>query len=281
MAATTREIAVQLAMLAPLCAAALAVLARTGVWRARTIQHFPPRDAGWGAVDLMVLPLGMLLGGTLLTMVVPWLHHVTSPPMRLALTTLAGQALLQGVVLAYVLIKLGRDRDRRRRFGFNFGKPFRHIAAGQLGLIVAMIFVMTLSHLLLLFASLLGWPLPEVGHDLLAVMRDCDNPAAMPLLLLSAIVVAPLLEEILFRGLVHQALAGILGMDRIRARIILAAGLFAFIHVGGVTWHVLPSLFALGLVLGYLYERTGSFVPSWTTHLMFNAFNVAVAMYAL
>ncbi|NJN06013.1 MAG: CPBP family intramembrane metalloprotease, partial [Rhodobacteraceae bacterium] len=44
--------------------------------------------------------------------------------------------------------------------------------------------------------------------------------------------------------------------------IIIAGALFSLIHMGGVSWHVLPGLFILGLILGWLYETHRSLWPS-------------------
>jgi len=46
----------------------------------------------------------------------------------------------------------------------------------------------------------------------------------------------------------------------------------------GQAWQVLPSLFVLAVVLGWLYERTGSLLPSVLVHMGFNAINIALAV---
>jgi len=92
-----------------------------------------------------------------------------------------------------------------------------------------------------------------------------------------ALLAAPLLEEIVFRGLVHNALARVLGPHRRWGIILLSAVIFTLIHLGAVLPYALGSLFMLAIVLGWLYERTGSLWPPIVVHFLFNALNTIMA----
>ena len=50
------------------------------------------------------------------------------------------------------------------------------------------------------------------------------------------------------------------------------------IHASVVPWQGLVSLFVLGLVFGYLYERTGSLLTPVIAHAVFNSFNNALTL---
>jgi len=62
------------------------------------------------------------------------------------------------------------------------------------------------------------------------------------------------------------------------AAIVVASFLFALIHLPGVTWHGLPGLFVLSLILGWTYERTGNLYVPIVLHMAYNAANLALAL---
>jgi membrane protease YdiL (CAAX protease family) len=85
-----------------------------------------------------------------------------------------------------------------------------------------------------------------------------------------SIVLAPIAEEALFRGIFYPAVKA-LGYPRLA--LIGTSILFAAIHLNVVTF--LPLLvLALGLVL--LYERTGNLLAPIAAHAVFNAINFAM-----
>lgn len=93
--------------------------------------------------------------------------------------------------------------------------------------------------------------------------------------LLSVAVFAPLVEEMIFRGLVlsrlRKALPGWLA-------VVLQGLVFGFVH-GQLVWIVYATLF--GLLLGYVRLRTGSLKASILLHLGFNlsSFFIGIVFY--
>jgi membrane protease YdiL (CAAX protease family) len=80
------------------------------------------------------------------------------------------------------------------------------------------------------------------------------------LLLLLIAVLAPIAEELLFRGMLYPMLRQRFGMT---AAIVLDALIFAAIHFIPV---LLPGLFVIGLVLTWVRERSGSVIPGILLH---------------
>lgn len=83
------------------------------------------------------------------------------------------------------------------------------------------------------------------------------------------ILVAPLVEEIIFRGFVFRAFERDWGL---RAAIWITALLFALIHVpqlrGGIPQML--AIFAVGLTLSWVRGRTGSLAAAYFVHLGYN-----------
>lgn len=86
-------------------------------------------------------------------------------------------------------------------------------------------------------------------------------------------VFAPIVEEIVFRGIVLQ---GLVNVTNDVVAVVVSAVIFAGVHaVGGVAL-MIPT-FLSGLVYGWLYLRTRSVVPSSVAHIIYNT----VAFYPL
>jgi uncharacterized protein len=93
--------------------------------------------------------------------------------------------------------------------------------------------------------------------------------------LLGTIVFAPVLEEIVFRGLLYGTLRRRLGWP---AAAVLTAAVFAAAHGYGVAGF--GSVFASGLMWSVAYEKTGSLLPGMAAHAANNV-SAACAVLAL
>lgn len=90
-------------------------------------------------------------------------------------------------------------------------------------------------------------------------------------LLLLLVVVAPVTEELLFRGII---LRGFLSRYSVVTAVTLSALLFALFHLN--PWQFIGA-FALGLVFGWWYVKTRSLVPCLVGHGIFNGFPVILS----
>jgi len=88
--------------------------------------------------------------------------------------------------------------------------------------------------------------------------------ATLPLAAFVAVIVAPVTEEMFFRGFVQPALQRWVG--RVPG-VLAGAAFFAAAHVD---LYNLAPLFLLGMVLGFLYDRTRSLVAPVTLHVAHN-----------
>ena len=104
-------------------------------------------------------------------------------------------------------------------------------------------------------------------------MLQKDMPGwQLALLGFTAVVLAPLAEELLFRGILYTWIK-----QRGHPRLALwgTSVLFGIIHVNLAA---LPSLCFLGLVFALLYERTQNLLAPVTAHVLFNAVNFAAVV---
>jgi uncharacterized protein len=85
------------------------------------------------------------------------------------------------------------------------------------------------------------------------------------------VVVAPVTEELLFRGIV---LRGLLSWHRPATAVSVTALLFALVHLN--PWQFISAFF-LGLVFGWIYLRTGSIALCILAHAVNNGLNVLLS----
>lgn len=132
---------------------------------------------------------------------------------------------------------------------------------------------------LLPFALLLGsGGGPRGAEGPLARMATSSTSGLVTWILL-AIFCAPLLEELLFRGLMWSAFAGTRGPGSATA---ITAFLFTIVHLGE-TWAapiLLLPISLLGVGAGVARARTGSVWPSAAMHLAYNSTVVVLALLA-
>jgi hypothetical protein len=92
------------------------------------------------------------------------------------------------------------------------------------------------------------------------------------LLFIMVAVLAPVLEEFLFRGMLQNALKHKMPAY---AAIALSAAIFSLAHVNwfapNIEFYIFPPIFVLGAAFGFLYHITGSLRVCILLHLINNA----------
>jgi uncharacterized protein len=131
---------------------------------------------------------------------------------------------------------------------------------------------------------LLSLSVSQIGPELQGmkdVGRIVQQPGALLFSLLFLGVLAPLVEELVFRGLLYGWLEGRWGWQW--AYWVSSLG-FALAHYqwGAAGWarlYYALAVLPLGLMFGWLRRRTGSLLPSFASHLVNNSFAVFGAYY--
>jgi membrane protease YdiL (CAAX protease family) len=104
-----------------------------------------------------------------------------------------------------------------------------------------------------------------------------ETPLQLILAIIAAVVLAPLAEEFLFRGLLHRSLRRRLALVPATA---LSSVLFAVVHIDVVVSQplALVGLVFVGVVLAIAYERTGSLVVPTIIHAVHNAVTIVAVV---
>lgn len=156
-------------------------------------------------------------------------------------------------------------------FGLRSGSWKRSLSLGFFGGLLITAITIALHQLVVYLMPLVG--LNPVEQISVATLRESQDVMTRVCIGISAVVLAPILEEALFRGLIYPNLK-ILAGGPLAA--FLTATLFSLAH--GNAASVLP-LFFLSYALVDLYERTDNLTAPIIAHFFFNLFNyIAVTL---
>lgn len=223
-----------------------------GGGHARDFGEEPRPWAAWGPKDALI-GLAMVLGGLLVSGSLA-LAVADGEPER----TLIG-LFLQGIVFIAVPLVVASWRSGP---GFWRLAGFNRFRAGHLKLVFGALGAQIVATIVvgLLFV-------PE--QDAIIEDHDFDETTlALVLAGIAIVIVAPVAEETLFRGLFFGALRSRLPF---LGAALISGLLFGSVHLttGNVTVAGLLAFF--GVLLAYLYERTGSLGPPILLHALNNA----------
>lgn len=196
------------------------------------------------AVSFLVFCAAFFLAGD------GWQRVTQDPSVPLAVTALVN--LCEAPVL-FLLFRTDRYAGRRSIDRSLSLKPrlYAAAAAGMLGFYFPLMFLMSLAGIGETDAAF-----QEIDSSLMA--------ASVPLKLFAAGLTAPVVEELLFRGLLYTRAAK--GFGRYPALFISALG-FGIFH-GNLTQGTAAAI--LGLLLGYAYMRTGALLVPVVMHAASN-----------
>ncbi|MGA7075694.1 MAG: CPBP family intramembrane glutamic endopeptidase [Halobacteriota archaeon] len=160
-------------------------------------------------------------------------------------------------VALIVTAVLGFYKDKLSSLGFTTNKLPKALLYGVAGFVLAFI-----------LAAIVGYPIQQqfgVDPTQEALSQTAAVPGLLPIVFLSGVIIAPIAEEIVFRGYLYKAFR-----DRFKPSyaIVLSAALFSVIHLELLA---AAPLFVIGIVLAYVYEKTGNLMAPITLHVLNNA----------
>jgi membrane protease YdiL (CAAX protease family) len=200
-----------------------------------------------------------------------WLSNRSLPEVKFTqnavILTLVITLFMQvaGFVLAWMVVtKIGR-RPFWRTLGWGWIPQFKFVHA--IGLAFLMIGV----------AILAERALPHQETDLEKFLKMGMSVRIMVAAL--AVATAPLIEEIVYRGVIFSSVEGLMGKA---AAVIIVTLLFALVHVPQYWGSVasLAAILSLSFVLTLLRAWTGKLLPCVATHLVYNAIQAVFLLLA-
>lgn len=109
-------------------------------------------------------------------------------------------------------------------------------------------------------------------QELIKLFTNGGDPWAITLLAVIAIVLAPIVEELIFRGGIYRFLKS---QSTVLLAQIISSALFATMHSNLMSF--LP-LVVVGIILARVYERSGSILVPMCFHACFNGFSLLMLL---
>lgn len=238
------------------------------------LAHAPTRPNRLRVDSLLLVFFVSFAAAALLDGVIRWADaDPTDVRMRLIVNTVVP---LVGIVACLMIAR--RDFDGGAT-AFCFGRSgtldddvHRQKFGGQVRLAVA-VTVMGVGLCPLISEATVSavlWLAPDYTfdpHPTIAALHDGPHPFfVIAVLWLNAALLAPVAEEFFFRGLLQTFLGNV--MRNRWLAIVLTSGAFGIVHFQQV--QAVPALVALSILIGFLYERSGSLLPAVGVHVAFN-----------
>lgn len=216
-------------------------------------RAFPVPWRWWDAVVVFLLA-NFVVGGLVLAGLAA--AGVLDDEEALLRTSLiASSWLTAGTLVVYGVV---RFRERARML---LGPVTSSVRAVVIGFGVGAASGIAINFGIQLLFDALGIELPEVQQEIADGLQD---PAIAPLVFVSVAFVAPVAEELLFRGLLYQGLRRALPLW---PSIGLSSLLFGLSHVEPVA---VVGTFAAGMVFAVVFHRTGTLSAAIAAHIGFN-----------
>lgn len=195
-------------------------------------------------------------------------------------TTLAGASLGAVTVVTQSLVMAGAFAWLAGRGAWSwrlFGAARPHVRHVLLGL-AAGLGAFLVSGIVIVVGDAVAGPLDEAGQALLEA--EMLQGPALVLTVVAAAVLAPLMEEVIFRGVLFQAIGRRTGWV---TGLVLSSLVFSVVHlevllplqVESVVFGI--ALTAVGAVFAFAFHRSRSLVTAIVAHATFNGVQIALA----
>jgi membrane protease YdiL (CAAX protease family) len=225
------------------------------------------------AIAILILAHVLLAAGVLLFVAIAMLtrdlsyaealRRVTTDPMALGAAQLAALS----ATIAFGVRLAADDREARKQLSLE--------PTSRLAILLAFMGGLALQLPAVELTTLLGDLLPMFAHDdaqdaLVRETTRIDSPLRAITVPFAFVLVAPVTEELLFRGLFLPALRGRHGT---MAAVVVTSVLFGLFHLD-----VQAAFYAtaMGLLLGTVRVRAGSVLPAIALHAGFNALPIVL-----
>jgi uncharacterized protein len=233
--------------------------------------HLPdPAWNGWDVVRLIFLTIVALFVGVFTVLLIArwriYPHTGLGEIARIPLVVVAGQSLAYLLILAYMYVLVTRERGRPDFLAALHWNWPSNVAAVYVGAgFVLSLVLQAVAHFL---------PIPKE----LPIDSFFRTPAEAWALGILSVTLAPLMEELFFRGFLYPVLARRLGVT---FAVFITALAFASLHGAQLmfSWGPVLVIFLVGMVLTMVRAKTNSVAAGVIIHMAYNG-TITVALFA-
>lgn len=182
--------------------------------------------------------------------------------------TIGGAMAIVNCVFLYFLFRAVTDRPAAA-LGLCESRPIQRATIGLAAYVMMFPLVQVAMLVTLLVARVLSM---KVQRQTVLLAAESAPLPYLVVIVLGGVVIAAVTEEIIYRGMLYGTLRRYLGP---LLSIVASAAIFAGLHQMAYGF---LSLFVIGFLLAYLYERTGSLVASIVAHAAHNLLTFTIVL---
>ena len=192
-------------------------------------------------------------------------------------TTRAVVATMLGQLLFLGYLRWRTGARARPRGGEVLGLHFRFPEVGILIAPALALAPIAGAAVLVFLASLFLGEIPQPDNAPIAMLVEHASPMDMALLFILGVAIAPIVEELFFRGLLFGVCRRYLSQGM---SILVISVLFVLAHYAqtGGYWPSMVAIFAVALVLTTQRAAFGSVIPCWITHACYNSILMLISV---
>lgn len=221
----------------------------------------------WGARDIVLAFVVGVVGSIALLIVLIVLVAALAP--GLDMSTSAQLAVFGSIIYASLLIS-GWYFVLKRNGASWSDAGLRPVGAGPVMLMFLVVLpMMILSGIAVQLSRIAFGEVPSTQEQVLGGEVSLTASDYL-LLLLVGVLVAPIVEEFVFRGLIYRYLRG---KKSIIYAVLVSAAIFAVAHFIPT---LIPALFVLGIALALVAQRYDSIYPAMMLHALNNAIGLTI-----
>lgn len=186
---------------------------------------------------------------------------------RIAANTAIMDITAIGVIFYFVINKY---RQKIIKLGLSLKDGLKNAWLGVTGYITIMPLLILVLIAVVSVVNFFGYEPPP--QEVVEMFLAAEKTKFLFFLMIMVAIIGPFAEEIFFRGFAYNAIKKKIGFA---GALFITSILFAGLHADIVGFF---PIFVLGILLAYLYEKTGSLIPSITVHILHNSLTIALVL---
>jgi membrane protease YdiL (CAAX protease family) len=217
----------------------------------------------WGAWDVAKVMILFLFFGYIFIMIESVLVRVAPVLRDDNFRMIFNSAVLDLLVVVFIVyFAVVEHGERLAALGLSLKNFFRNVLYGLAGYVAIIPVLVLVLVATAFFVNMIKYVPPK--QPVVELFLKETNAPFLFFTSIFAAIFGPMIEELFFRGFMYNAFKSRLGM---LGSMIVTAALFATLHSHAVGF--LPIML-LGMLLAYIYEKTGTLVASITVHITHN-----------
>ncbi|MBI3313500.1 MAG: CPBP family intramembrane metalloprotease [Candidatus Omnitrophica bacterium] len=246
-------------------------------WRRSLTSHIgPPENTPWNISMLFKVVLLWIAASLALNFFFLILREYFFPQFSLNFYLLLHTTISDIFCVAFIIYVVQSSGGHWRDLGLWIprGKAFKEVMMGWGGYLAVLPIFFAVLIFLTTVASIFNYEPP--AHPLVTVFLEEDkkSPWLISYSIFLAGVLAPIFEEIFFRGFCYTVFKKRWGMGW---AMVVSSAFFAFIHQNSFAFW---PIFILGIGMAYLYEKRRTLLPCMVLHITHNSLFLAYFFFA-